>query len=219
MSTIDPTDFIVVFDVGDTLFHKPSKIKIAVSVLQEFGLSLLNPSKAWRIYSLYKKAKTEAKTEKNCSWDQVFANKYAFKELGCNSEEFLKGITKIALKTVNPIPEMMNIVYQLHKRHVSLAILSNTDYAIGIAMRQKLSNLFNPIVLSCDRGNVSKPKLESFKTLLNKVNRSAAEVIFFDNSRTNVEAARKVGIQAFHYKNPLQVRQQLELLGILSDHR
>lgn len=200
---------LIVFDLGGTVFDKSYKIFVAYHILREFGLSLLNPFKLYRVIIHINEAKKEAKKLVGVTWDLQFAQKYAQDILQCSPEEFLQKMVRIIQKTARPFPEMMNIIQRLREQNYSLAILSNTDHSVARAIRESVfAKDFDLIVLSSEE-NIKKPDSAAFDNFLKKVQRTAQECLYFDNNRKNVKEAQKIGFQAYHFQSPAQVRQVL----------
>jgi putative hydrolase of the HAD superfamily len=61
-----------------------------------------------------------------------------------------------------------------------------------------------------------KPSREVYEHVLGELNVKAGEVIFFDDSPPNVEAAQAVGLRAYEVTSPAQVRSCLVDLGLLA---
>jgi len=60
-----------------------------------------------------------------------------------------------------------------------------------------------------------KPDPQCFRRALQECNTTAGEVAFFDDSLTNVTAARSLGIEAFHVNGLSEVRHSLADMGWL----
>jgi 2-haloacid dehalogenase len=72
---------------------------------------------------------------------------------------------------------------------------------------------FEYVALS-GRLKLSKPQPEIFAHLLDRIAQPAAECIFIDDSFANVEAARRLGIQAIHFTSPDALRAELAALSV-----
>ena len=62
---------------------------------------------------------------------------------------------------------------------------------------------FDPLIFSCDHGKLKKDLL---KLALEKLGCQPGECIFLDDSRENVEEARKIGMEAVAYHDKLDMR-------------
>ena len=76
-----------------------------------------------------------------------------------------------------------------------------------------LPNYFGAFFSSCYL-NIMKPNPEIYRAALNISHRKAEECVFIDDRSQNVEAARHCGMHAIHYKDPDQLRVELDKLNI-----
>lgn len=73
---------------------------------------------------------------------------------------------------------------------------------------------FNEVIISCEVG-MMKPDPRIYQLALERVEARPGESLFVDDFIENVEAARRVGMQALHFTNPQAAQQQLaEITGI-----
>ena len=115
--------------------------------------------------------------------------------------------------SITEIPETVVIIKELQSQGYQTAMLSDvTEYQAKIIRKMGYYDLFNPVLLSYEIG-VEKPNPEAFKILLRRLNLSASFVIFIDDKIENVEAARKLGIDAIQFINPNQLQKELEGRG------
>ena len=96
------------------------------------------------------------------------------------------------------------LIHDLARNEVRLAILSNTNAAFGDYLRrQEWFEVFEFAIISAEE-KVQKPDSEIFEILLDVIAHETGgvarpgNVIFFDDLQSNVDAARKLGIDA-HY--------------------
>ena len=73
---------------------------------------------------------------------------------------------------------------------------------------------FEYVALS-GRLKLSKPQPEIFTHLLERIGRPAAECLFIDDSLGNVEAARRLGLQAVQFTSPEDLRAELTARALL----
>ena len=115
-------------------------------------------------------------------------------------------------KTEKEVPEMIEIVETLKKNGTKVFILSNnfrerTDYYNAHFSSLKM---FDGLYYSWQTGFV-KPSAEAYRNILEKNQLAAADVVYFDDSEKNIEVARSLGIQAYIFVGPAQVKSVLNM--------
>jgi HAD superfamily hydrolase (TIGR01509 family) len=113
-----------------------------------------------------------------------------------------------------PIEPMIALAESL-KTRVPRLILSNTnainmDYVFD---RFPFLHDFDAHILSHEVG-LLKPDLAIYQLALKKHGLTAARTVFIDDLAANVEAARRVGLQAIHFQDVGQAREELTKLGV-----
>ena len=58
-----------------------------------------------------------------------------------------------------------------------------------------------------------KPDADIFEKVLQQLDASAEQVVFFDDNKANIDAALAIGMQARHVVGPEQVRQAVASLN------
>ncbi|MBQ5910143.1 MAG: HAD family phosphatase [Bacteroidaceae bacterium] len=89
------------------------------------------------------------------------------------------------------------------RRHYPVAVLSNTNVVHWDMARhdyftyqgRSVSDFFDHVFLSCELG-VCKPDSPIFQAVCDGTGCPAEDILFFDDSEVNCEAARKFGMQA-----------------------
>ncbi len=123
-------------------------------------------------------------------------------------EEMLKGEikgTSLILKNLNDLNE------------VKLYALTNwSAETFPIAKRRfDFLNCFEGVVVSGEEFT-RKPFSRIYEITLNRFDLQPQHCVFIDDSLENIETARKMGIIGIHYKNSNQLKQELQLLKVLS---
>ena len=114
------------------------------------------------------------------------------------------------------LPGMKELCTELRDMGVLMGTFSNypAEWAPLIEDAVNLSALVPWAFISGEAG-VRKPAPEAFKAALEIVGRGPSEVIFVDDSSTNVEAARKYGIASIKFENAEALRPVLlQQLGL-----
>lgn len=98
-------------------------------------------------------------------------------------------------------PEMLALITQARQAGCKLAILSNElDLFYGSALRQRLSCLkdFDAIIDATYTG-ILKPDARAYQAALEALGLPAADCVFVDDQRRNVDGARALGIPTVHF--------------------
>jgi len=107
---------------------------------------------------------------------------------------------------------MTEVVEELKERGYKLFLLSNIYMADGAHFKNKYPflMLFDKLYFSSDTG-FYKPDPRAYQQVLEENDLRPDDCIFFDDTKRNVEAAQKLGMEAHVFESPEQVRR---LLGI-----
>ena len=97
---------------------------------------------------------------------------------------------------------LLKFIRQIKTNGLKIGIISNVaQYQFDeFFSNEEQTELFAFLVLSGEVG-CAKPNPEIFKIAIEKSNVLPSEIAFFDDSILNIEAAQKMGIQGFLYKN------------------
>lgn len=97
---------------------------------------------------------------------------------------------------------LLKFIRQIKTNGLKIGIISNVaQYQFDeFFSKEEQTELFDFLVLSGEVG-CAKPNPEIFKIAIEKSNVLPSEIAFFDDSILNIEAAQKMGIQGFLYKN------------------
>jgi len=108
--------------------------------------------------------------------------------------------------------DVLKIILDLTDKY-SLVSLTNTEKEI--ADRNKLKNsvfmYFKKNYLSTDLG-LMKPNLDIYEYVINDLKVNPQELIFIDDKEENIIPAKNLGMNTIHYKNPIQLENDLTLL-------
>lgn len=109
---------------------------------------------------------------------------------------------------------MIKAVKRLKKYGYKTGIISNISPAIKeVNYKRKLFDIFEPVVLSCDVG-CAKPHKKIFDVFLKKAKLKPHECIFIDDREEHLHYPNKIGIKIIHFKNSLQLANDLKRYGV-----
>lgn len=108
-----------------------------------------------------------------------------------------------------------DILVTLGPRH-RLGCLSNTNHlhVEYVSEQFDLFQYFEHVYLSHELG-LFKPDASIFHHVIEDLGTAPEEILFFDDSLRNVEAARSCGLQADHVCGPIELRTALETRALL----
>lgn len=132
----------------------------------------------------------------------------AFKS-SMDPEAFLRSFTAW---TLGLFPGTKELLRELRKKY-KLAFLSNSNplHYPRFQAEWGLNDLFDYHFVSHEMGCV-KPQDEIFAKTLAALPFPPADILFFDDNRLNVEAAKRAGIEAHIVRGPVELRQALQQL-------
>ena len=108
---------------------------------------------------------------------------------------------------------LQNLVRENKFRVLALTNWSAETFPIALKKFDFL-HLFEGIVVSGTE-KTRKPFSDIYEIILNRYNLIATESIFIDDNIRNIKAANKFGIKTIHFKDPLQLKTDLKISGIL----
>jgi len=90
-------------------------------------------------------------------------------------------------------------------------LLSNafSDLRHMLTDQWQIAGAFDEIFISSELG-VTKPDLQIYRLLLNRLGLEPQEAVFVDDYHENIAGARKAGLHTVHFKNPAQAWEELE---------
>lgn len=109
--------------------------------------------------------------------------------------------------------EILDLIRKIREKGYNTYILSNAPLEVKEFLESNdLNGLFDGIILSAYEKLV-KPNKEIYELLLNRFKLKAEESIFIDDRLDNVEAAKKLGIDAFQfdYKNIEELKKYINM--------
>jgi putative hydrolase of the HAD superfamily len=112
-------------------------------------------------------------------------------------------------------PAMVAWQLQIKERGLKTAILSNMGDSVLESVEREFDwiHRFDVLVWSCQFG-VVKPDPAIFRHTLDELGSRPEEMLFIDDRRENVEAARALGIQAIQYSTVERLREELIAAGL-----
>lgn len=130
-------------------------------------------------------------------------------------DKSVKELTDLLIKGYEEDSEVLHVIKKLRGNGYKTLICSNNFPARINGLHKKFNFLdnFDAVVLSYQVG-VRKPHSEIFFKLIEESGLTANEIVFADDHEANIDAAKSLGITAFHYENFKQFKNKLVELGV-----
>ena len=114
------------------------------------------------------------------------------------------------------IGETVEVLRELKNKGETLYALTNwSGETFPIAeTRYDFLQWFDGILVSGVE-NLAKPDPAIFQLLLNRYELQVQDCLFIDDSKTNIEAAARIGFETHHFKSPAGLRQELIAANLL----
>ena len=195
----------VFFDIGNVLLHFNPK-----EVLKEIASAIGHHPLKVADY-IWTSRKIEALERGEMGSDELFrlfkddlgytGNFAQFKELWCNHFSLDHRTAAILRKVSKRVP-----TYLLSNTHAL-----HYDY---IRQNYAFTKHVKGAILSHELG-MRKPEPRIYEAALKIAGVKGGEALLIDDLKANVEAARKAGLQAIHYRSPESLFRRLKVLGVI----
>ncbi len=138
-------------------------------------------------------------------------------------DKFFDQVHQLTGRTPQAVEEVINanegknttlLNYIAHlKKHYKIGLLSNisSDWITKQLLSREEAELFDDIVLSFQIRMV-KPDPRAYELTAGRLGEQINECVFIDDSPSNCEGARAVGMQAIHYQNFEQMKLELDTI-------
>jgi epoxide hydrolase-like predicted phosphatase len=131
----------------------------------------------------------------------------------CDQGEVRQLWWKVFKQNAKTNHKIMKIMSKLKRNGYKLALLSNAGgYSHIRVCKKSWFKYMDKIIFSTPIG-MAKPEKRIYVYMLKKLKAKPYECVFVDDLKKNVDAAKKLGIIAVHFRNAAQVRSDLMKLG------
>jgi epoxide hydrolase-like predicted phosphatase len=124
-----------------------------------------------------------------------------------------KEIKENIISLNNPIKPVMNVIKKLKRKYKVGLLTNNNSWLDEINKRHNFYQYFDVVVNSFDV-KITKPSEKIYKIVLKRLGVKPEEAVFVDDKKENVDAARRVGMKAIHYKNPKRLIEEFKNFGV-----
>jgi putative hydrolase of the HAD superfamily len=128
-------------------------------------------------------------------------------------EATAEALSRAYLASAQVYPDVLAVATSLRARGVVVALLSNSTALMRDHLKRAVptANYFDHEVYSCDPDVMDiKPHVKPFEVVLARMSLPAAETLFIDNARSNIEAAKALGMQTLLFTSPEQFLNDLK---------
>jgi len=132
-------------------------------------------------------------------------------ELGYKGK--LSELKKSWLDILVPINKNINLIKKIRPKYNLVAISNTNPLHFQAVSKMNIYKLFDRVVLSYKVG-FSKPNPAIFKETLKKTNSIINECVYIDDQKENIMVAKNLGLRSRQIKNPYQLKNILNSLGI-----
>lgn len=104
-------------------------------------------------------------------------------------------------------PEVASFIYKLKEKGVACYMATDQEKYRGRYLREKFGDIFEDFFISSEIGHTKKEP-EFFEYVFDKVKEKVgdkSEIVFIDDSLHKVENARAFGIDAIHFRAPVDL--------------
>jgi 2-haloacid dehalogenase len=115
-----------------------------------------------------------------------------------------------------PVPGSLELVEELHERGVPLYAITNfgDEFWAAFSPTQPILSRFRDIIVSGIE-KIAKPDPAIYRLAEQRFGHPAAEMLFIDDNRDNVEAARACGWEAHHFVDAPTLALDLRQRGLI----
>ena len=130
--------------------------------------------------------------------------------LNISKKKLEKLFVSVYKKMFKQNKRLYSFAFNLRKKGYKIAILSDQWHLSKEALMPKnLVKHFDEVIVSCDIG-MRKPNKKIFILILKKLKIRSENALFVDNQNWNINAAKKIGMNAILYKNNNQLFSEIK---------
>lgn len=195
----------VIFDWGNVIAFEDRKTVVDF-LCETFALS----EKEFELVNIIKRQAIEkGKT------DVQFWQELALERKIALPIDWVQNYHRILKTSVGANPEMYALIDALKEKKMRVGLLSNIDDRYVKLIRNfGFYDAFDPCLLSCEMG-WEKPDPKAYQLLLDTLQLPASSIVFIDDKAENVEASKRLGIDAIQFQSVEQLHFALKEREVL----
>jgi putative hydrolase of the HAD superfamily len=196
----------IIFDAGGVLFESGWD-NVKKDIMKKYGFSIF-------LYSDY--PKEVSKKFKGISVGKVSFKdiiKYLNKGKTKNIKFIVKDYKKAYVKHQKINKKIQKLIKNLKKNYNLFCLTDTNDMHLEINLENGLFSDFKKVYASCETG-VKKPYKKAFKVVIKDAKIKPEETIFIDDTKKNIDSAKKLKFNTILFKNNNQLIKDLNRQGI-----
>jgi HAD superfamily hydrolase (TIGR01509 family) len=190
----------IVFDLWETLGTKD--VSLSGRFCERFGIP-----KTKEFMVKYERSVQMKRYEKKENLARDFLESFKI-EINEDNITFMVKALEEGIKKAIMFEGIEELIEELSEKY-SLGILSNTTcFESEVVKKWGIDGKFEAMVFSWEIGSI-KPDKKNYEEICRKLRVKSGEVIFIDDTKENVEAAKKFGIKGIVFEGVEQLRKEL----------
>lgn len=192
----------IIFDLGGVYFTDGTKQAVK-KISKKYRLPTEKVSKFFGTKSEIGKLYRQGKITSNQFWNEF---EKLFK-LKVNAQE----LTKLWISYYKPIKGTINLIKALKRKKIRIYFLSDNvkERSKQLQSQYRFEENFDDGVFSHKIGLTKSDGIGAFKIALELTKNQPKEVIFIDDKEDYVKMAKRLGMNAIHFRNPNQLQKEI----------
>ena len=200
---------VIFFDIGGVLLHiHPEKMIKKISSITDIPFDIVKNSFPEEAHDAYERGQMP-----DYDWYQSCKNSLPVKN-GLTENEFWVAWSML----LGNETEVVDILIKL-KKSCKIWLLSNTNsrhIKNDIRGNYVFPNLVDGAIYSYDVG-YRKPENKIYQLACEHAKVDPESCVLIDDLKDNITGANQVGLHGIHYKNTLELKEELKTLNIIND--
>ena len=200
---------VIFFDIGGVLLRiHPEKMVKKISSITDVAFDVVKNSFPEEAHDAYERGQMT-----DYDWYQSCKNSLPTKN-GLTENQFWDAWSML----LGNETDVLDILIRL-KSFYKIWLLSNTNsrhIKNEVECNYKFPNLVDGAIYSSDVG-YRKPEKKIYQLACEAAKETPESCVFIDDLKDNITGANQVGLHGIHYKNTLELKEELKVLNILNE--
>jgi len=200
---------VIFFDIGGVLLRiHPEKMIKKISSITDVAFDVVKNSFPEEAHDTYERGQMT-----DYDWYQSCKNSLPTKN-GLTENQFWAAWSML----LGNETDVLDILIRL-KSFYKIWLLSNTNsrhIKNEVERNYKFPNLVDGAIYSYDVG-CRKPEKKIYQLACEAAKEAPESCVFIDDLKDNITGANQVGLHGIHYKNTLELKEELKVLNILNE--